>query len=95
VSLTLRKVIYSLRINIKPCQRLDLCKYFPLSNALAYFTKVLDMARKSFQHLSLALGRVVEAGDEDVAHHEVDEPYAAGASAYKIKNGLLMTCCLP
>jgi hypothetical protein len=63
------------------------CKCFPLSNALAYYTKVLDMPRKAFQHLSLALGRVVEAGDEDVAHHEVDEPYAAGASAYRRKMG--------
>jgi hypothetical protein len=31
-----------------------------------------------WQDVHLTLGRVVEAGDEDVAHHEVDEPDAAG-----------------
>ena len=33
--------------------------------------------------VDLALGRVVQARHEDVAHHEVDEPDTAGASTCK------------
>ena len=33
--------------------------------------------------VDLALGRVVQAGHEDVAHHEVDEPDTAGPGACK------------
>jgi len=32
----------------------------------------------------LTLSRVVQAGHEDVAHHEVDQSYAACASAWKL-----------
>ena len=34
--------------------------------------------------VDLALGRVVQAGHEDVAHHEVDQPDAACTSAWKL-----------